>query len=248
MTLFLLLHNYIVNPCTIGKAGGVGDPHFITLDGKQYTFNGLGEYVLIDMQNGEFIIQIQTKQATNQDGIPIKATSMSIIAMKQRNRPTVQAQLDSIDGIAVLVENEFNNFGYNILDFEHAPSRLFDGGEVSVGSRFSRYFSFDNGVVIIVQAVNDILSFELSIPEVYYGNTQGLLGVWNDNQEDDFRRPDGTMISINSSDEAIFQQFGEKCKWWSKVDIDIWLTGIYIHTICVAHLHCPLILILCDFY
>ena len=239
MILFLSLHNYIANPCTTGKAGGVGDPHFITLDGKHYTFNGLGEYVLLDMHNGEFIIQIQTKQATNQDGIPIKATSMSIIAMRQRNRPTVQAQLDSIDGIAVLVENEFNNFGYNILDFEHAPSRLFDGGEVSIGPRFSRYFSFYNGVVIIVQAVNDILSFELSIPEVYYGNTQGLLGVWNDNQEDDFRGPDGTMISINSSDEAIFQQFGEKCKWWSKVDIDILFTGILHPYHLCAHLIVP---------
>lgn len=160
------------------------------------------------------MIQIQTKQATNQNGVPIKATSMSIIAMKQRNNPTVQAQLDDIDGITVLIENEFNDLGYNRLDFEHAPSRHFDGGEVNVEPNFSRHFSFDIGVVIVVQAVNDILSFELSIPEAYYGNTRGLLGVWNGNSEDDFTRPDGTIIPINSSDDIIFHHFGEKCKWY----------------------------------
>ena len=196
---------------TVGNAGGNGDPHFITLDGKQYTFNGLGEYTLLDALNGKFIIQIQTKQAVDQNGDAIKASTISVITMKQNDKPTVQAHLHDVLGIEVVVKSDLNNDGYDKLDFEYVPVSQFDGGRVSVETDFSRLFSFENGVVIIVKAANDILSFQLSIPETFYDKTKGLLGVWNNKQDDDFLTPDGTTISIQSTEEEIFHQFGEKC-------------------------------------
>ena len=198
--------------CT-ATAVGNGDPHFVTLDGKQYTFNGLGEYVLLDALDGEFVIQIQTKQAVNQNGDNIMATVISVIAMKQKDKPTVQVQLDEIDGIEVLLESNTSDDGFRELDLEFAPSRMFDGGRVNVDGEFSRVFTFKNGVVIIAKAANDILSFQLSIPKTFFNNTKGLLGVWNGNSEDDFLRPDGTRISSNSTESAIFNQFGEKCMY-----------------------------------
>ena len=194
-----------------GTAVGNGDPHFITLDGKQYTFNGLGEYILLSANNSEFVIQIQTKQAVNQARVAIKATVISVIAMKQKDKPTVQVQLDEIDGIEVLVESNTSDGGFRRLDFEFAPSRLFDGGRVGSEDEFSRVFTFELGFVVIAKAANDILSFQLSIPENFFNNTKGLLGVWNGNPEDDFLRPDGTRISVNSSESVIFEEFGEKC-------------------------------------
>ena len=86
-----------------GNAGGIGDPHFITLDQKQYTFNGLGEYTLLDAQNGEFVINILTKQAVDQSDRLIKATSISVITMKLRNKPAIQVQLDDVIGIKILI-------------------------------------------------------------------------------------------------------------------------------------------------
>jgi len=200
------IHNFIA-----GNAGGNGDPHFITLDGKQYTFNGLGEYTLLDAQNGEFVINIQTKQAVDQSDRPIKATSISVIAMKMRNKPVIQAQLDDVFEIKVLIESNSSKDGYRDLDFEFAPSRKFNGGQVDVETEFSRVFTFENGVVIIIKASNDILSFQLSVPQTFRDNTKGLLGVWNGDQSDDFCRPDGTIISINSDESDIFEQFGEMC-------------------------------------
>ena len=41
-----------------------GDPHFRTLDGRRYTFNGLGEYILTDI-NGIFQLQSRTAIAGN---------------------------------------------------------------------------------------------------------------------------------------------------------------------------------------
>ena len=196
--------------CT-GNAGANGDPHFITLDGKQYTFNGLGEYTLLDALNGEFVINILTKQAVDQSGRPIKATSISVIAMKQRNKPVVQAQLDEIFGIKVLAESSTTETGYRELDFEFLSGRNFNGGLVQVEEEFSRNFMLENGVVIIIKASNNILSFQLSVPQTFRNNTRGLLGMWNGNQDDDFLRPDGTTLSIDSEQPEIFKQFGEKC-------------------------------------
>lgn len=34
-----------------------GDPHMRTLDGYTYTFNGLGEYVLSNIDDGFFVLQ-----------------------------------------------------------------------------------------------------------------------------------------------------------------------------------------------
>ena len=131
--------------------------------------------------------------------------------MKQNDKPTVQAHLHDVLGIEVVVKSDLNNDGYDKLDFEYVPVSQFDGGRVSVETDFSRLFSFENGVVIIVKAANDILSFQLSIPETFYDKTKGLLGVWNNKQDDDFLIPDGTTISIQSTEEEIFHQFGEKC-------------------------------------
>jgi len=133
--------------------------------------------------------------------------------MKSKYRPTIQAYLHEIDGIRVAVESEMSRDGYNILDFEFAPNRRFNGGQVDVEAEFTRSFTFENSVVITIKAANDILSFQLSIPESFFNNTKGLLGTWNGNQEDDFLRPDGTILPITSTDDLIFRDFGEQCKF-----------------------------------
>ena len=151
-----------------GNAGGNGDPHFVTLDGKQFTFTGLGEYILLDALDGEFVIQMQTKKAVHQNEEDITGTVISVIAMKQKDKPTVQVQLDEIDRLEVLLESNTSDHGFRELDLEFAPSRMFSGGRVNADGEFSRVFTFKNGVVMTAKAANDILSFQLSIPEIFF--------------------------------------------------------------------------------
>ena len=40
-----------------------------------------------------------------------------------------------------------------------------------------------------------------------------LTGTFNNNTDDDFERPDGTTLDINSTIEQIHSGFGQKCKW-----------------------------------
>ena len=49
-------------------ATGFGDPHVFTLDGFEYTFNGLGEYVLLQMPSMDLVVQARTSQAVNGTG------------------------------------------------------------------------------------------------------------------------------------------------------------------------------------
>ena len=41
------------------SAGGSGDPHFVTHDGLEFTFNGLGEFVLLRIEEINFEIQVK---------------------------------------------------------------------------------------------------------------------------------------------------------------------------------------------
>lgn len=53
-----------------------GDPHIVTIDGRRYTFNGLGEYVLLRANNFEF--QGRTTLAANSN-----ATIFSAFALRE---------------------------------------------------------------------------------------------------------------------------------------------------------------------
>ena len=49
-----------------------GDPHIITSDGFSYTFNGLGEYLFTNIDNGATIIQARTEKVLLEDGSEYK--------------------------------------------------------------------------------------------------------------------------------------------------------------------------------
>jgi hypothetical protein len=38
--------------------GGRGDPHFVTLDGLEFTFNGYGEFVFLKVAQIDFQVQV----------------------------------------------------------------------------------------------------------------------------------------------------------------------------------------------
>lgn len=67
-----------------------GDPHFRTLDGLNYTFNGLGEYVMIDAQNGSFQLQARTGLVK---GNSSAATIFTAGAAKEENTSTVEVRV-----------------------------------------------------------------------------------------------------------------------------------------------------------
>lgn len=50
-------------------AQAAGDPHLVTLDGKGYSFNGVGDFILVQDLNSSVIIQVRAEQATDKNGM-----------------------------------------------------------------------------------------------------------------------------------------------------------------------------------
>jgi hypothetical protein len=79
-------------------AGGTGDPHFVTLDGLEYSYNGLGEFVLLRAEELDFEIQVQiqkerqidreTKKQEETERQKDKETEGDREKKKQRDRET----------------------------------------------------------------------------------------------------------------------------------------------------------------
>ena len=59
----------------------------------------------------------------------------------------------------------------------------------------------------------EMLSFVVTPADVYKNATEGLLGTWNDNPDDDFKLPDGTVLSSSSTLREIHFGFGVKCNY-----------------------------------
>ena len=57
----------------------------------------------------------------------------------------------------------------------------------------------------------DMLSFVVTPADDYKNTTKGLLGTWNDDPDDDFTLPDGTVLPSSSSLKDIHFKFGVKC-------------------------------------
>ena len=57
----------------------------------------------------------------------------------------------------------------------------------------------------------EMLSFVVTLSEDYRNSTRGLLGTWNDDPNDDFTLPDGTVLSPSSTSREIHFDFGVKC-------------------------------------
>lgn len=76
--------------CLFATVFFFGDPHINTLDGKNYTFNGLGEYTMTRTMNDALVLQARTKVA--QGGLNT-ATIFSAGAAKEANTSKVEVRL-----------------------------------------------------------------------------------------------------------------------------------------------------------
>ena len=144
----------------------------ITLDGFKYTFNGKGEFTLIEHKYGLFTLQARMEAAENSSGSKTQATVITAIAAKQKDSDTVQFEL-SRRGLDAVVS------GKSVF-FDDMQKQEFNNVTVShLGDRmFSALFS--SGAYIEAKAENGIISVLLvSLSDSYRNSTSGLMGVFN---------------------------------------------------------------------
>ena len=203
-------------------ARNFGDPHFDTFDGLRYTFNGKGEFWLV--QTTDDSVNIQVRLTPVQDG---GATIISAVAVQFENssNPAAQARISGGN-----VEVEIGGIAYTADDVENTTNIDANGNIVEVGDDVTALqnvvfllqkdsdssgivISSLNGISVTVRlqgstALSVSASLNIRAAE---NTTRGLLGVINGDKNDDFTLPDSTSIDINSAEEEVYNNFGLEC-------------------------------------
>ncbi len=171
-------------------ARATGDPHMTTLDGKQFTFNGAGEFLMIFS-----VVESLTFQARMERYHDTMATVYTALVIQTNNSVKVQVERLSTNETSVLVNNE-------PLHISSSPIRIhkFDGVQISSTNDASELkVVFRAGVTLIIYMQADIMSFITQLNEKFQGRIHGLLGNYNGDPEDDFQFPNGTNVQDVSS-------------------------------------------------
>ncbi|XP_033733509.1 mucin-like protein [Pecten maximus] len=103
-----------------------GDSHFTTLDGLSYTFNGVGEFILLKRISDAFSAQVRMEQVAGPDGSLRQASVITSFSAKRFSMPnTVEVRLNSIRVADVLVNGEIVDFiNYRSLHFNGVSTRM----------------------------------------------------------------------------------------------------------------------------
>ena len=71
---------------------------------------------------------------------------------------------------------------------------------------------FPSGISVTVKTASGALSIVLAAPKSFKNQTKGLLGRWNDDPEDDFLTPNGTILRPDANSKDIHYNFGLLCE------------------------------------
>ncbi|CAK8673846.1 unnamed protein product [Clavelina lepadiformis] len=164
-----------------------GDPHLQTVYGDEYTFNDLGEYILLRAPN-EFELQGRMALALDVDQNPTKATVFSALVAKDfvtdnlvlfepSNLHANQTNV-SVNGSPIVFSDELN------LQ-EALPHILYQRT-----SDVNYEVTFSPNITITVFTIRGVLGFSLSVSDDFRDRVKGLLGT--------FETPSGTVL--NTSD------------------------------------------------
>ncbi|XP_018417073.1 PREDICTED: mucin-4 [Nanorana parkeri] len=174
-----------------------GDPHITTLDGFSYTFNGLGDFTLVHASDGDITFTLQGR--TEQTGTA-QATNFKAFAVKYSSSTadvTVEWYLGSDNSTYTLVNGQNVSFSYSgdiDADINNSNVGVFFLKNDSITATFEGVLS------VSVSQYFGMLTAVSSLPSQFINKTKGLLGTWNNDQSDDFMRPNGTTIPSNSSE------------------------------------------------
>ncbi|XP_072266268.1 uncharacterized protein [Pyxicephalus adspersus] len=179
-----------------------GDPHMTSLDGLSYTFNGLGDFTLVQAcaDNINFTLQGRTEQTPGAQATNFKAFAVQYSSSNATIK--VEWYLESDNSTSTFVNGQIVSFSYS----EDMDAKINDSNPaVFLLKNDSITATFEGVLSVSVSQYYGMFSAVSSLPSQFLGKTTGLLGTWNNNQSDDFTRPNGTTIPMNSTEEAIYQ-------------------------------------------
>ena len=194
----------------------------MTLDGHKYTFNGKGEFTLIETSDDSFTLQARMIEADGANETSVSATVFSAVVGKEINSDTVQFEININGSLIALVNGETMSFDdLDEQDFNNVTVNSLDTGALSA--------SFSSGTYIEVREENDIISVLLvGLPTDFQSvQTTGLMGSFNGDVSDDLLPREATdPLPLDSSLQEIHEEFGITCEYirYQQMSTDRYIT------------------------
>ncbi|XP_014276553.1 protein mesh isoform X1 [Halyomorpha halys] len=192
-----------------------GDPHFITFDGLEYTFNGKGEFVLLHTDSEKFKLDVQARFEQVGKNIygDVAATQLTSIAARDNTSSIIEIRLRPKEAqwryrLDVFANKKRIYFDRPALRVQHftgvtvyQPSHILNQSEIVI--------MFQSGVGVEVVENKGYMAARVYLPWEYINRTRGLFGNWSFDPSNDFTLPDGTVVSADSLNdlERIHKEF-----------------------------------------
>ncbi|XP_073426567.1 IgGFc-binding protein-like [Dendrobates tinctorius] len=166
-------------PHYTGLCWAWGDPHFHTLDGKEFSFQGTCSYVLSQFTGTDstlepFQIIIKNDNRGTQDASYVRKMEITMYATK--------ISIERGEFPNIRVNGEMTNLPASLAEGKIRVSR--SGLTATVETKSGVNYTFDWNWHSTV-----------SIPSSYYNAVSGLCGNFNEDPSDDHQSPKGTLVN-----------------------------------------------------
>jgi len=190
-----------------GGATVFGDPHVYTFDNMAYTFNGMGEYVLVRANSPKVKLDIQGRfeQVNDSPYGPVNATMLSAVAAKDNTSATVEVKMRQPYAqwrykLDVIVDGRyiyFDRYPQKIQHFPgvtvYTPSNILNQSHVVI--------MFQSGAGVEVLENKHYMAARVFLPWEFINQTRGLFGNWSFDTLDEFTLPNGDYKSFSFNTE-----------------------------------------------
>jgi hypothetical protein len=208
----------LYQPPVVGSV--YGDPHLITFNKNNYTFNGRGEYVLVHTDDPKVKFDVQArfeqvpKQFRNLPNIP--ATQLTAVAAQDNFSSVVEFRIRPLAArwryhIYVLVDNEYIFWWDKSMQVQNFRGvTLYQPAGIQNMSHIIAMF--DSGAGVEVMSIDGFMTTHIYLPADFQGITGGLLGNYSRRglQIDDLVTPTGMRFGPRMPIDRLHRDFGQQ--------------------------------------
>lgn len=208
----------LYQPPVVGSV--YGDPHMITFNKNNYTFNGKGEYVLVHTDDAKVKFDVQARfeqvprRLRNYPSIP--ATQLTAIAAQDNFSSIVEFRIRPLAArwryhIYVLVDNEYIFWWDKSMQVQNFRGvTLYQPAGLQNMSHIIAMF--DSGAGVEVMSIDGYMTAHVYLPQDFQGITGGLLGNYSRRglQIDDLVSPTGVRYGPRTPVDVLHRGFAQE--------------------------------------